>query len=149
MKKITVCLLVLTLLVTGFIFSNSMKSGEESMEASNLVMEWLRPLLSALSRGDDAKLSFIVRKTAHVTEFCLLGICTFGFTRYRRTKTGRDFTGYAFFYVMLIAVLDEFLQHFTGRTSMVQDVLLDFSGALLGMGIVFLFEWAQRRAKNK
>ncbi len=149
MKRITIVLLALIVLVTGFIFSNSLKNGEESTQISNMVLEWLRPVLEWVFRGTEVSLSYFLRKAAHLTEFCVLGICTFGFTRHRRKKSGRDLTGFAFFYVMLIAVLDEFIQSFTGRTSMVQDVLLDFCGALLGMAIVFAAEWVWNSVKKR
>ena len=42
------------------------------------------------------------------------------------------------FFALLCAVADEFLQSFTGRTSSVRDVLIDFGGALCGMLLTML-----------
>ena len=50
--------------------------------------------------------------------------------------------------VLAVAVLDEFLQGFVGRTSLVSDIVLDFSGALCGiaamLAVVALLGHARR-----
>ena len=42
----------------------------------------------------------------------------------------------AFFYVLLVAVLDEHIQSFSDRTSSTGDILLDFIGSLTGFAAV-------------
>ena len=37
------------------------------------------------------------------------------------------------FCLLSTAVVDEFIQSFTGRTSNVKDILIDFSGAVVGV----------------
>ena len=52
--------------------------------------------------------------------------------------------GYGLFYVLAVAVTDEFIQIFTGRTSSVKDILIDFFGALLGIGVIYLWRQMKR-----
>ncbi|MBQ7339146.1 MAG: VanZ family protein, partial [Clostridia bacterium] len=51
----------------------------------------------------------------------------------------------ALLFSLLTAVTDEYIQSFTGRTSSVSDVLLDFSGALCGLGLTALTVYLVRR----
>ena len=76
---------LLTILVTGYIFSNSMKNSEESHAQSNAVMEVVEPVLAPVIRQETEeatvrKLSFLVRKSAHFIEYTALGICVGGFS---------------------------------------------------------------------
>lgn len=128
-------ILILTLLilgVTAFIFSNSLKSSEASHQDSDVILGWVQPLLEKLFGERAADWSYWVRKTAHVTEFCVLAILVFCLIAVLK----KSLYGYGFFYVLAVAVLDEFIQSFTGRTSQILDVLIDFAGALLGFGLV-------------
>ena len=43
---------------------------------------------------------------------------------------------YSLFLVLLCAVLDEYFQSFVFRTSSVSDVVLDFCGGLIGVGVL-------------
>ena len=43
---------------------------------------------------------------------------------------------YPLFFVLVIAVGDEFIQSFVGRGSNVRDVLIDFSGGILAVIIL-------------
>ena len=71
---------LLSLLLTGFIFSNSLKTAGESHAQSGRVMELVRPLLvprfihGETEEETEEKLSFVVRKAAHFVEFGALGI---------------------------------------------------------------------------
>lgn len=40
--------------------------------------------------------------------------------------------------VLMVAVLDEFVRSFVGRSSLVKDILLDFSGGITGLTIVLI-----------
>ncbi len=128
-------------LVTAFIFSNSFKGIEASRQDSNVVLGWFRPLLEWLFGPDAELMDFIVRKAAHMIEFLALAllICWLG----EALKTALH--GYGLFYTLAVAVTDEFIQSFFERTSQVSDVLIDFSGALLGFGAVLLIKTLKRR----
>lgn len=80
---------------------------------------------------------YIVRKGAHLFEFCLLGIAVMHTVFVVGERFGRNVVGYGFFCVLMIAVIDEYIQSFSDRTSSVGDILIDFAGACVG----FLFVW--------
>ena len=57
--------------------------------------------------------------------------------------------GDALFFALLCAVADEFLQSFTGRTSSVRDVLIDFGGAVSGLLLSMLLIRGVDRLRGK
>jgi VanZ family protein len=84
-------------------------------------------------------LNLIVRKIAHFTEYMVLGIFVFaliGITlnSYRRSVK------FTFAGCTLLAMTDEFRQLFVaGRTARLSDVLIDITGAALGITIAIIF----------
>ena len=125
--------------VLCFIFGNSLLDGKESSEVSSGVMEVVepvaRPVVEAVSPEpvSDDMLHGIIRKLAHFTEFAVLAVLS---VLLLLQLCGTLITPYfttVLFGTLLAAVTDEFIQSFTGRTSSVRDVLIDFSGALCGM----------------
>ena len=132
--------LVAVLLVLGFIYGNSLQNGEESMQTSGAVVEVVKPIVDPEDQIAEDLFSTIVRKLAHFTEFFWLGMALCGvrigaqawprLSRLRASET--------LFFALLCAVADEFLQSFTGRTSSVRDVLIDFGGALSGLLLTML-----------
>ena len=128
---------VLTALVTAFIFGNSLQNGEDSNTATYSVLGFLEPLLRALeSWFGPADWFFILRKAAHMLEFCALGVTATCLADALYVRFLRPFTAHAVCYCLFTAVLDEFIQTFTGRSGEVRDVLIDFTGALIGIGLV-------------
>ena len=79
-----------------------------------------------------------VRKVAHFAEYALLGAECAGLTVLLARRVFSPYLWADLFAVLMVAVLDEFLQSFVGRTSLVGDVLLDFSGALVGIALVLV-----------
>ena len=129
----------LVLLATLLIFSNSLKGSVSSTADSDSVISLLNPLIEWIFGKDhQLDLHFLVRKAAHLVEFGALGFLVTLLILAWKQKKSRYFRGYEFFYVLAVAVVDEFIQSFTGRTSSVKDVLLDFFGALLGFTVAFL-----------
>jgi len=129
--------LVLVLIVTLFIWSNSIKNAEISLSESGVVVEVVEPALQPILKSEGEELrntvSFIVRKTAHFLEFCALGFVASGLVSSIRKLFGKEFMFFTAFYTLAVAVIDEYIQSFSDRSSMVQDVFIDFSGALFGM----------------
>ena len=90
-----------------------------------------------------------VRKLAHLVEYAALGVAIMLLVG----EVYRDFKkrclGFACFYALLVAVVDEHIQSFSDRTSSTADILLDFLGAALGMtavvAVFFVVRWAKRR----
>lgn len=89
--------------------------------------------VSVQTAGVAGFLEFFVRKGAHLFVFFVLGFFIFGVWRMYLKKTIFAFLG-ALLCVVLFAGIDEFHQLFTdGRTAMVEDVLIDTFGGLLGI----------------
>jgi len=86
---------------------------------------------------DAKQQSFFVRKLAHVSEFAALGIAVaFLHRKYTQYTLHKSFYGFAVFYGLAAAVTDEFIQSFSDRSDSVRDVLIDFSGYLIGALLV-------------
>ena len=132
---------LLSALVTAFVFGNSLKSGDASMAESDSVVAFLQPLLDRLPWLADTNYSVLIRKLAHFAEFFALGFFYGGTMCLMLQKNGKPRYFSVLFSVLFVAVIDEYIQSFTGRTSSVKDVLIDFSGALTGLGIVFGLFW--------
>lgn len=125
---------VLSVLVIAFIFGNSLPSIEESKAQSGVLVALLRKMLDPLGKFSEDVFHVFVRKLAHLTEFGLLGFCLGGLTDGLKPRFWRSvYVFFTLFGVLAVAVTDEFIQSFTGRGSMVSDVILDFSGGLLGL----------------
>ncbi len=77
----------------------------------------------------------IVRKTAHFTEYFILGILIyFTFKMYSISKVPL----YAILFCFLYACSDELHQLFSdGRSANILDVLIDTSGSILSIGLCF------------
>lgn len=65
--------IVLILLTLTFIWSRSLKSIPDSRAESEAVLEVVRPLLETVV-GEGNVTDHLVRKLAHFSEFCLLGV---------------------------------------------------------------------------
>jgi VanZ family protein len=86
-----------------------------------------------------SNLDHIVRKNAHGFMYMVLAILVSSalFTYY---KKGKSAIIYILFTCLFYAVTDEFHQSFIpGRTSLVSDILVDFTGALIGLAFFYLF----------
>ncbi len=133
-RKQIILFALLSLLVTGFIFHNSMQTIEHSRAQSNALIQVLKPILDPKGKCPEDIFSKIVRKTAHLVEFAALGACLHGLVdgiRRRFWKSAHLF--FPLFAILCVAVADELIQSFTGRGSMVSDVVLDFAGGVFGM----------------
>lgn len=136
----------LTAAMTLFIFSNSLRGSVDSHAMSNSLIDLLMPLLSAVEKAfGEINWVLVIRKGAHLTEFCILGILVWNFMLAIRHSCGKNLFGYGLFYVLAVAVTDEFIQSFSDRTSAVSDVLIDFTGALLGIGLVSLVVFLKKQ----
>lgn len=133
-------LLISLLLVFQMLFIFAMSSfGSDSSNAQSSqiiqVLHQVFPNLSSRTSGLDASvLTFIVRKTAHFTEYAILGILFYFF--YRQTlpqKNGLQLFVLAILSSFLYACTDEIHQLFVpGRSGQFTDVLVDTLGAFCG-----------------
>ena len=156
MKKISIILCVIWM---GFIFFMSSKTGIESNEKSFAVVNVVKQEYKAIQNSEkntsnkpkqtvknktslpvtkgDTKINILLRKNAHAFEYLILALLICNAFFYNK-HIGRDIIIYILFICLFYAVTDELHQLFVvGRTSSVSDVLIDFSGSLVGMGIYY------------
>ena len=132
-KKICILLAVLWM---GFIFYMSHQPAKISSAQSDNVVHIIKKVSKSEEIENNIN-SFIVRKGAHMFLFCVLGILFFG-----SAYNGDNILKYVFIALLLAflyACSDEYHQTFVvGRSGQFKDVLIDFSGAFIGVLIVSL-----------
>ena len=152
-KWLLAFLWLLVIAVAAMIFFFSAQSGEESAKTStglavfflNLVVPGFDGLTAAEKAVYFDKIVLFVRKTAHFTEFALLGASLrllFHALALRRPVLIAWAAG------TLYACTDELHQMFVaGRGAMWQDVCIDSAGVLTAVLLVTL--WLRRRAERR
>ena len=159
MKKFFILLLkpfsfLPALLVMYLIFSFSSQTGTESGNLSykishKIIVTADTVLDKNMSEEQIAyytdKIHTPVRKLAHMSEYFVLAVCV-SFPLYVYGLRGILLILFAGFISVGFACTDEFHQSFTGRTAMVEDVVLDSCGVAAGC-LVSSFLW--RRGKKK
>ena len=139
----------LSLLCVAYIWGNSLKSIPESAAQSTQVAEAVRPVLDPQEKLPQDVFHNLVRKLAHLVEFFVLGVFVCGFTINLGVMLEKRLVSLPMLIVLLVAVGDEFIQHFIERGSLVTDVVLDFAGALAGLLLVWLMFLALNRHMKK
>lgn len=141
----------LTVFWMCLIYSLSLQPADESAETSKdfgkMVVKIVAPdYMDEYESLPEVTLEYIdhfLRKSAHFTEFLILGVlvcCSTGQLGLRRRFL------YSLLFCVAAASLDESIQLFVpGRAGMVRDVLLDSAGALLGVMVV----WMIGRLRNR
>ncbi len=125
-RILNLALLVVWLIV---IFMYSSQPGEESSEKSQLVIDIFSYIGIDLNSTLGSMTSFVVRKSAHMTEYFILCFLTY---RVLRGYSLKNAQWYGVIFSFLYASTDEFHQTFIpGRTGCFQDVLIDTTGALI------------------
>ena len=154
-------LLILLILELSFIWVHSIIPAAESGRESGWVMALLTPVLEIFV-GKGNVTNHFVRKIAHFSEFCALGM-TIGGRLLVKQKTSLFHWYHGLLSILAAAVVDETIQLFAkGRTGQVQDILLDTAGGLTGLLVLFVIStivkcvWknpnvhsSKRKAKDK
>ena len=142
MRKI-IAFALLVLLIVGFIWGNSLMPAEISHSFS----QWVKDLLARFLSGDTPTKpegGGLLRKLAHFTEFTALGLCL----AWRGGMMGKN-PGKTFLSGVTAAAVDETIQRFVpGRNSSALDVLLDSSGVLTGMLLIYLGYTLRKRENH-
>ena len=158
-RKTAVRSLILWLLTAAWmavIFCFSAQDGEGSSSLSGGIVQWLVGVfvpgfhdMSASSQASlTATLGLVVRKSAHAGEYALLGVLVSLAVRSHRAA-GRKAAMIPAAVCLLYAAGDEFHQRFVpGRAAAVGDVLIDFAGALIGIGLTALVLLLLRRRRT-
>lgn len=148
-KRLTWLFGALSVLMVAFIWSHSMMSRAQSSGESLSVLAWLAPMFKAVGITDEETAHGLLRKLAHFAEFAALGAFLGGFTVNLGHLRGQRFISLPLLMVLSVAVADEFIQLFSGRAAMVQDVVLDFAGGVAGFGFAGLCCLVLKMCKNK
>lgn len=148
MRKV-IAFALLSLLITGFIWGNSLMSVEQSGEQSSVVAETIQPVIDPNEKVEKPKFHDFIRKAAHVIEFLALGLSVVGFALSLGKYLGKNFVSMPILIVLSVAVTDEFIQHFTKRGSLVKDVVLDFAGGIAGLCLGWLLCFIVARVKRR
>lgn len=135
----------LAMMVIIFLFSA--KTAVESNGSSSLIANQVLTTIEHVSDAIDInnrnvvleRINYIIRKTAHMTEYGVLAILLgFHFLTVRVTK--KQFFILNISICILYAMSDEFHQLFVdGRSGQVSDVLIDSIGIIIGTSLLFLF----------
>lgn len=141
-KRMTLCmtLLVFNLL---FIWGNSLLPGE----ISGAISGWVKNLLSYLvpGEGDPQTGHGLLRKIAHFMEFSCLGILLCWLHAMLGKKPWRSLI-----YSIVVACIDEGIQCFVpDRGPGIRDVMIDTSGAVLGMLLLLAGHAVYKKRKQK
>lgn len=137
--------LLLLIVFVAFIFYNSSMPAAESHRASELVGS----ILTGMGKwfGIDVpqqNLDYNIRKLAHFLEFAILGVILCNVYA-ALGVSHRTATGYILFLGLAAAVSDEYIQlHAPGRSALVTDVILDFSGVFFIWLTREVWSWAKR-----
>ena len=128
------------------VWGHSLMSGDTSSAESSEVVDLLRPLFEVFGIRDARTMSFMVRKTAHFSEFAIL--VALGL---RMSVAWVGIGARAYMLTVAIWILapcvDESIQLLVpGRAGMFGDVLIDMSGGLLGMLVMSV--WIHRSLKK-
>ncbi|WP_027626167.1 VanZ family protein [Clostridium lundense] len=123
---------------------------EEKKKVNNVVEKKITK-----SKNEDNKYSrnekfnLFLRKNAHAFEYLILAMLL-GNAFYSFRIKPEDAIIYILFICLFYAVTDEYHQLFVkGRTSSIQDVLIDFTGGVFGMVLYYKFRKMKlKRGKN-
>jgi VanZ family protein len=117
--------------------STDLMSAEHTSRFIGPFLRWLLPEISAATI---LAAQFFIRKAAHVTEYAILAALLWRAMRRSFTASpNKMWAGAAFLLAAVFAISDEFHQSFVAsRTGSPHDVMIDASGAILGLTIYWL-----------
>ena len=145
--------IVLSVLICAYIFSNSFQSAEASKAKSGNVAKVVKAIVDPKNKIDKDVFHKTIRKIAHATEFMMLGLSLGGIFYNIYKKNGEKHISMPILLGMSVGLCDEFIQSFQKkRSSEVGDVLIDFSGAIIGLLaallIAFLINFIKRKRRT-
>lgn len=119
----------------GVIFVLSSEGSDTSSGRSDLIVQ----AVQSWGVGTETDfLTFLVRKSAHITAYFIFGLLAYNVLRFYSWSTRRTAL-LAVAIVFTYAISDEFHQSFVpGRSAEVRDVLIDTTAGTVGVGIFAL-----------
>ncbi|MGM9551422.1 MAG: VanZ family protein [Clostridia bacterium] len=147
-KKIVLWILVISCMVMIFSFS-----AQESSESGDLSRSFISTILKFFNikvEYDTLEiLDFATRKLAHFSVYALLGFLIYLLMKVAYSITTWKSVILSPVFSALYAATDEFHQLFvSGRSGRIQDVFIDFSGAVFGMAVGWVAIQIVGRIKN-
>ncbi len=137
-------------LMVCVVWGNSLVPGDDSGSLSMAVVDWIRGVLAAIGLPSDWVTNFVVRKTAHFTEYlvlALIGMQAFGPHRRPLRLLPAAATAIA---LVAVPCIDETIQlSVSGRSGQITDVLIDCSGILTGALLTLLGSRLWRRLRRQ
>ncbi len=118
-----------------FIWGHSMVHGPASSSESGFVYELLRPAFNYFGLYEPDACTFVIRKSAHFSEYLVLGVIAVNFARalMRQGASAPSLQAAILGACALVPVLDETLQLFVpGRSGSPRDVAIDLCGLAVG-----------------
>ena len=139
----------------GLIFYLSHQNADSSSNMSAGLIRRVLSLFIPETSGDEltnviASLQFIVRKTAHLTLYLILGVfALLHFSTYNRFTLIVKLSS-SLVISVLYAVSDEYHQtYIRGRSGEISDVIIDTLGAIIGILLSLLIYKIFKTIKNK
>lgn len=127
--------ILLLVLWMALIFFMSSQVATTSSGLSSIFVEPIRPYVPGFTEGI---LTTLVRKSAHIFLYFVLGVFVINFLKDYLHQKAR-LIGYSILFVFTYAVTDEIHQIFVpGRSSELRDVIIDTLAASLGVAIYYV-----------
>jgi len=144
-------LLVCIILCLCFIWGQSLLPETKSAQESGYVTEQIVNPVEERLFGQATTTEDQVRKIAHVFEHMMLALGIAAYARILAEERNRKASVWifaAFSIGIFTALIDETIQLFSGRGSLVSDVWIDGIGVILGIFIVWLIGRIRRRNRR-
>ncbi|HEY8892221.1 MAG TPA: VanZ family protein [Clostridium sp.] len=148
----TILKVLLCIICLGVIFYNGTRRGEISQRSSNEFIKVVSKFMNIpLSTFDKANIkfndvNFYVRKNAHFFQYLILSVLMCSAVKQLKLYKWSEIY-LLLFLLLLFPVADEFIQKFIpGRTSNIFDVVIDFSGGIIGM-LIFNIRYKVHKKK--
>lgn len=139
---------VVVVLWMGLIFFFSSQPAGDSKELSTGVTDVILSVVEAVAPESDLfveNLHHIVRKNAHFLIYFVLGVLVVRAFRFSEIRGKKSFV-YSITICIVYAISDELHQLFVpGRGAQVKDVLIDSTGALVG---IIIYSWLKGLRRN-
>lgn len=145
-KRIISWALLITWMI--FIFYMSHQPGNVSSSQSELLLKIFNFIGIDLNNYFGELAIFIIRKTAHFSEYFILYLLSYNVFRFY--VKDKKYSIYLIFFVALYAISDEFHQAFIpGRGPALRDVLIDTSGGIFAHIILRYFKFSNLLNKKE
>ncbi|WP_291637248.1 VanZ family protein [Clostridium sp.] len=141
LKTKTIVKIIICVIWVSVILYNGTRQGETSQRSSKEIVKLATMVMNIPTDAIDgpsikfSDVNYFVRKNAHFFQYFILSIliCT-TIKEFNLNKWSEIFL--LLFILLLFPVIDEFIQKYIpGRTSNIFDVVIDFSGGILGLTV--------------